>query len=74
MPIIEAYSPRHARLNSAIASSRVAANGGILRKPHCDRPEPRAAWWRDGGAKDTPDHFGVAVPHVIVIVRPLAAR
>src|ERR1035437_5579455 len=61
-------------LHRLVPCRRITAEGWILGKPHCDNPEPRSARRRGGGEKDMPDHFGVAVPHVIIIVKPLAFR
>ena len=48
-------------------------NSWLLRHPRCDCPEPATIFWcrvRPHDAADVP----VAVEHVIIVIRPLAAR
>src|SRR5487761_2320365 len=46
----------------------------LLRHALGDSPEPGAPRRCDGGEDDTSDHFGVAVPYIVIIVRPPAAQ
>jgi hypothetical protein len=56
-----------------LAACRIASIRSRLRHPRRDRPEPAAIFWRRMRPHDAADVL-VAVEHVVVVVRPLAAR
>ena len=68
-----AYGLRRYRLPTGHLASEVRLSRSKSDSTRRDRPEPAAIFWRRVRPHDAPD-VPVAVEHVVIVVRPLAAR